>query len=246
MTIVPILKHFDFIKFVVLKTNSSNYINGNILSQPDNDGLLHFVAFYSKNFDPAKCNYDIYNKEFLTVIRAFEKWQPKLKNTEIPIQIFTDHKNLKYFQSNKKLFCRQSRWMEILFYYNFIIIYYSGKQNTKTNALTHCNNKQPAYTSNKHKLFRHQTLFFFECFNEINTIIIISNSTGLFFFDEIKQTNHNNKKCKSYYTAIKHKQTENISINLQYAISKNKVLYWYYCFWIFTSYVITIIKKVYN
>ena len=69
----------------MLETDSSDYVNGGILSQPDDNSLLYFVAFYSKNLDPAKCNYNIYNKEFLTIICAFEKWQPELKNIEIPI-----------------------------------------------------------------------------------------------------------------------------------------------------------------
>ena len=73
MTTALVLKHFDFIKFAVLKTDSLDYVNNNILSQPNDDGLLHFVAFYSKNFDPAKYNYNIYNKEFLVVICALEK-----------------------------------------------------------------------------------------------------------------------------------------------------------------------------
>ena len=32
----------------------------------------------------------------------FKKYQLKLENTEIPISIFINYKNLKYFQFNKK------------------------------------------------------------------------------------------------------------------------------------------------
>ena len=76
--------------------------------------------------------------------------------------------------------------MEILFYYNFTIIYYLGKQNIKANTLIYYGNKQPAYTLNECELFRHQTLLPPKYFSEINAIIITFNSIGLSFFDKIK------------------------------------------------------------
>ena len=65
----PILKHFDRTKEAILETDSSDYVNGGILSQYDSDGVLHLVAFYSKNMTPAECNYHIYDKELLAIIR---------------------------------------------------------------------------------------------------------------------------------------------------------------------------------
>ena len=55
------------------------------------------MAFYNKNLDPVECNYDIYDKELLAIIRVLKNWQLELEATEIPIKIFTDYKNLKYF-----------------------------------------------------------------------------------------------------------------------------------------------------
>ena len=109
ITTAPVLKHFDPTKPIVFEIDSSDYMNSGILSQPDDDGLLYPIAFYSKNFDSAKCNYDIYNKELLTIICALEKWQPELKNIEIPIQVFIDYKNFKYFQFSKKFSHCQSK-----------------------------------------------------------------------------------------------------------------------------------------
>ena len=45
----------------------------------------------------AECNYDIYNKELLIIIYAFEKWRPELKGAAEQIQVITDYKNLEYF-----------------------------------------------------------------------------------------------------------------------------------------------------
>ena len=59
---------------------------------------------------PAECNYHIYDKELLAIIRCFEHWRPELEHwrpelehTDLPIQIFTDHQALKTFMENKQL-----------------------------------------------------------------------------------------------------------------------------------------------
>ncbi len=68
MMTVLILKHFDLIKEVILKTNFLNYVNDEVLSQYDDEDILHSVIFYSKNMISAECNYKIYDKELLTII----------------------------------------------------------------------------------------------------------------------------------------------------------------------------------
>jgi len=50
-------------------------------------------------------------------------------------QICTDHKNLKYFMTVKKLTEWQMRWSLILSQYNFFILYLLSKQNERTDAL---------------------------------------------------------------------------------------------------------------
>ena len=53
-----------------------------------------------------------------------------------PIKILTDHKNLQYFITLKLLNRRQTRWLEFLSHFKFKIIYHSGKQGQKPDALT--------------------------------------------------------------------------------------------------------------
>jgi hypothetical protein len=50
-----------------------------MLSQYDDDGILHPVAFFSKKHSPAKCNYEIYDKERIAIVRAFEEWRLELE-----------------------------------------------------------------------------------------------------------------------------------------------------------------------
>jgi hypothetical protein len=61
------------------------------------------VAFYSKNMASAECNYEIYDKELLAIIRYLEHWKPELESINILIKVFIDHRNLEYFITTKEL-----------------------------------------------------------------------------------------------------------------------------------------------
>ena len=76
-----------------------------MLSQIKQNKKLHFVTYIFKEIFFAKCNYEIYNKKFLTIIKTFEKYYFKYSNTSINflIKIFTNYKNLKYFIIFKQL-----------------------------------------------------------------------------------------------------------------------------------------------
>jgi len=73
MMIVLVLKHFNSIKEAILKTNFSNYVNNEVLSQYDDKDILHSVIFYSKNMILAECNYEIYDKELLKSLLILEQ-----------------------------------------------------------------------------------------------------------------------------------------------------------------------------
>ena len=58
----------------VIKANSSNYITGGILSQYNKDRVLYPIVYFLKWLNPAKYNYEIYNKKLLAIIRYFKQW----------------------------------------------------------------------------------------------------------------------------------------------------------------------------
>ena len=64
----PIFCHFDPSKQCFVETNLSNYINAGVLSQLDDKGVLHLVAYFSRKTAPVECNYEIYNKKLLAII----------------------------------------------------------------------------------------------------------------------------------------------------------------------------------
>jgi hypothetical protein len=76
---------------------------GAILSQFGIDGLLHPVAFYSRKLTSAEINYQVYDKDLLVIITAFEQWRPYLARAQHRVQVLTDHKNFLYFTTTRAL-----------------------------------------------------------------------------------------------------------------------------------------------
>jgi transposase InsO family protein len=116
--------------------DASNWAAGGTLSQIGDDGALYPVAYFSAKHSAQECNYDIYDKELLAVIKALEEWQPELEGTKQPFQVVTDHKNLQTFATTKQLSPRHMRWSEFLSRFNFRITYRPGTLNTRPDALS--------------------------------------------------------------------------------------------------------------
>lgn len=132
----PILKHFDPDRRCYVEVDSSDWAHGGILSQYGDDHLLHPIAYFSGRLTPAQVNYEIYDKELLAVVTAFEHWRAELQGTSEPVSVISDHKNLEYFMTTKTLNRRQARWSEFLSRFNFVISYRPGKLGAKPDALT--------------------------------------------------------------------------------------------------------------
>jgi hypothetical protein len=77
-TSVPILAHFNLDWDVIVETDASYYVSAGVFSQYDDDNVLHPVVYFSKRHFPVECNYKIYDKELIAIVRAFKEWGPKL------------------------------------------------------------------------------------------------------------------------------------------------------------------------
>jgi len=149
----PMLKQFDPEQNTILETDASTWSIGGTLMQFDNEGVLRPCAFYSKKNLPAECNYEIYDKEMLAIIRCLETWDAELRSVK-QFQIRTDHKNLEYFMTTKKLTERQMRWSLILARYNFVISYIPGTQNERADALSRREQDAPNRETDDRILYR--------------------------------------------------------------------------------------------
>ena len=96
------------------------------------------VAFHSRSLHDTKKNYDIHDKELLAIFEAYKIWRHYLEGSGRPIDTVTDHKNLEYFTSMKKLTQRQARWSEYLSQFNLKIRFRPGRLGMKPDALTRC------------------------------------------------------------------------------------------------------------
>jgi len=86
-----------------METDALDYTLTAILSIINEDNKVHPITFYSCTFTVAELNYDIHDKELLTIFKAFKIWQHYLEGPAYPIDIVTDHKNLEYFSTTKVL-----------------------------------------------------------------------------------------------------------------------------------------------
>lgn len=109
-----ILAHFDRQRPVIIETGASDFAIGAVLSQRDEEGRLHPVAFHSQMFQPAEINYEIHNKELLAVVDSFKHWRCYREGAAHQIQLLSDHQNLEYFATTKVLNQRQARWAQEL------------------------------------------------------------------------------------------------------------------------------------
>jgi RNase H-like domain found in reverse transcriptase/Integrase zinc binding domain len=97
---------------------------------------LHPIAYYSATFTETECNYNIYKRELLAIIKAITHWRPYLIWTKEPFTILTDHANLLHWKSPWKLNRRTACWHGELQDYNFKLQHIPGKLHTAADALS--------------------------------------------------------------------------------------------------------------
>jgi len=105
-----------------VEANSLDFTTGAVLSQQSTtDRKWYPVAFYSKSLSSVEQNYKIHDKEMLVIIHVLEEWRHFLKGVTYPVEIWTNHKNLEYFMTAKKLNRRQTYWSLYLARFDFLL-----------------------------------------------------------------------------------------------------------------------------
>ena len=98
--------------------------------------MLCPVAYYSNTFMPTEQNYDIYEWEFLGVLKALKHFRPHIAATEIPVTILTDHANLTHWKATRKVNRQVAQWFAEIQDYNSTIKHISGKIHTAPDMLS--------------------------------------------------------------------------------------------------------------
>jgi len=135
-TTAPILCHYHPERKMQIETDTSDLYKASILFQYEPDRCWHPLLYYNKRFLPAELNYDVQDKDMVVIVNCFQEWQHFLMGATEEIVLFTDQKNLAYFNTTKLLNWRQARWAEILSQFNFKIVYCPGEKNGKSDALS--------------------------------------------------------------------------------------------------------------
>ncbi len=130
-TTAPILHHPD------PEVDTSSIGIGAVLSQRHgNPPKLFPCNFYSHKLSPTEQSYDLGNRELLAMKAAFEEWCHSLEGAKYPFAVLTNHHNLEYLQSAKRLNHRQAKWALLFTQFNFTVTYRPGSRNTKADALS--------------------------------------------------------------------------------------------------------------
>jgi len=136
VTTAPVLMFPQDLEPFRVEVDSLDFTTGAVLSQQSTvDGKWHPVAFYNKSLSSVEQNYEIHDKEMLAIIRVLEKWKHFLEGATHLVEIWTDHKNLEYFMTAKKLNHHQARWSLHLARFDFLLHHHLGRTMGKPNAL---------------------------------------------------------------------------------------------------------------
>ncbi|KAA0056808.1 ty3-gypsy retrotransposon protein [Cucumis melo var. makuwa] len=110
------------------------------------------VAYASRQLKSHEQNYPTHDLELAAVVFALKIWRHYLYGEKI--QVFTDHKSLKYFFTQKELNMRQRRWLELVKDYDREILYHPGKTNVVADALSRKVAHSAALTTKQAPLLR--------------------------------------------------------------------------------------------
>ncbi len=68
-----IVVFFTFELKTFVESDSSNYVSTKVFFQKKKNELIKSVIYFFKTLSSVKCNYEIYDKKLLTIIRCFEQ-----------------------------------------------------------------------------------------------------------------------------------------------------------------------------
>jgi hypothetical protein len=104
-------------------------------------------------------NYQIFDRELLTVIRMLTEWHHYLEGNPHPVIVFTDHKNLLYFRTAQKLTSHQAHWQLILSMFNIELHHIPGTKLAAPDALSHRPDHHPVDSDNADVTLLPDTMF---------------------------------------------------------------------------------------
>ena len=215
---ISILRHYDRNRKTILKIDFFDWCLDEMLSQYDDEKVLHSMTFFSKKMILVECNYEIYDKKLLAIIRCLKYWRLEFEDIDEFVEIYIDHKSLKIFITSKKFTSRQVRWVEILIDYNIKIQYQFEVKNVKVDVLTRMFEFR-SIENDERKLYREQILLSF------SRLQLCSIDAQNDLYERVMQVNRENENCISHRQALIDEQIINEEISLQECFDRNEILF---------------------
>jgi len=119
---------------IFVTTDASDLRTGALLSWGPSWESARPVVFDSMQLNDAQKHYPVHEKELLVIICALKKWRADLLGS--PISIFTDHRTLENFDTQRDLSRRQACWQEFMAQFEMKIYYVKGEDNMVVDALS--------------------------------------------------------------------------------------------------------------
>ncbi|UYV85121.1 K02A2.6-like [Cordylochernes scorpioides] len=130
----PVLYIYDPSKPCHLFTDASSLGVAGVLKQPDEQGILHPIGYFSRKLHPYEQNYTASEIETLAIINSVQRFHTYLHN--IHFTLHTDHLPLKWIKNVKNPQGRSFRWSLILSQYSFDIKHIKGLNNIEADMLS--------------------------------------------------------------------------------------------------------------
>lgn len=131
---IPILAIYNKEKNIVIEVDASRSGLGAVMKQPQEDGFLHPVAYFSKKLTPGQAKKEIMYLECLAIKEAIVYWQYFLIGKEFIVT--SDHKPLINLKTKSRTDEALGDLMLYLSQYNFKVIYKKGEDNIEADALS--------------------------------------------------------------------------------------------------------------
>ena len=134
LTSTPVIWNPDFQRPFILQTDASDQGVGAVLSQCDDEGHDHPVAYFSRKLLPREVKYSTVEKECLAIKLGVQAFQVYLLGR--PFKIQTDHRALQWLDKVKDSHSRLTRWSLALQPFQFQVEHRKGRANLNADTLS--------------------------------------------------------------------------------------------------------------
>jgi len=139
---LTVIDYDDPTRHIFVTTDASDRRTGAVLSFGETWESARPVAYDSYQLNPAEKNYPVHERELLAIVKALKKWRSSLLG--VRFKVYTDHRTLEYFNSQKDMSSRQMRWSTFLSDFDYDIVYVRGEDNTAADALSRMPDDTPS------------------------------------------------------------------------------------------------------